>query len=353
VLIGICNFGYEQILNLLTHKYMDESDDVRRTNRVIKYNKHMVTIVFCIIISALFCIGFYLWQRNTGENDSVIENFDFVVIGGEPTVLYNGDLYQYKSNIGWEILTVTEKVKQVFTCEQLEYLDVAGKIHCDEYMKLMNSLYSSKENIPLLPGHYFDSSKQIYEINQKEAFEMVNGQIHGDFRALLESNTIIYHNLRELGYYEMDEAVRMLSGDKILTMSGNVYRLYLNDDAVSPLKWTYELQLVHDDNDIVHIDGTSVSTVGVNRDGKAVLWSIYDSPDISAWNNIVTAVHGDSFVAALTNSGSILFKHYEKEISVRVESIVGEWTDIVDITAYYSRLFAIDKYGNCYEVDCK
>ena len=110
------------------------------------------------------------------------------------------------------------------------------------------------------------------------------------------------------------------------------------------------MQRIYDGGDAVYINGWSGFLAGITKEGRAILWSRYDTPDISDWENLTSIVHGNSFVAALTNEDKVLYKHYNDNVSVQAEEIVSEWTNILEIASYFDSLYAIDKEGKCYGV---
>jgi len=287
--------------------------------------------------------------QTTMESDTT---FDFVVSAGIPTILYKGDLYQYHSDCEWKLLEDAGKVKQIVTAEDLQYLDVNGKLHIEEYMtsmeEAMEASYKEGVNFPSGAGHYYYLAGKALEANEQHAFEWINGDATNGLMALLSDGRILYHDLQDFYTYDFDEEIKILSGNKILTQAGDIYRFVLEEPK--PLKYEVNMQKIYDGGDAVYINGWSGFLAGITKEGRAILWSRYDTPDISDWENLTSIVHGNSFVAALTNENKVLYKHYDDEVSLQVEELVSEWTNIVGIASYFDNIYAIDKEGNCYGV---
>lgn len=304
-------------------------------------------IILLTVISLTACS-----PQTTMESDTT---FDFVVSAGIPTILYKGDLYQYHSDCEWKLLEDTGKVKQIVTAEDLQYLDVNGKLHIEEYMtsmeEEMEAAYKEGWNFPSGAGHNYYLAAKALEANEQYAFEWINGHAPNGLMALLSDKRILYHDLEGFQTYDFDEEIVMLSDEKILTKSGNIYRFVLEEPK--PLKYEVNMQRIYDGGDAVYINGWSGFLAGITKEGRAILWSRYDTPDISDWENLTSIVHGNSFVAALTNENKVLYKHYDDEVSLQVEELVSEWTNIVGIASYFDNIYAIDKEGNCYGVEMK
>ena len=136
-------------------------------------------IILLTVISLTACS-----PQTTMESDTT---FDFVVSAGIPTILYKGDLYQYHSDCEWKLLEDTGKVKQIVTAEDLQYLDVNGKLHIEEYMtsmeEEMEAAYKEGWNFPSGAGHnYYLAVAKLFKIeivSYSTAESLYNGNKRG------------------------------------------------------------------------------------------------------------------------------------------------------------------------------
>lgn len=303
----------------------------------MKLFKNKWIMVFLILIIGLVSfLGICLLQ----DNDIV--PVDLAVVAKQPVILYDGIVYQHEEN-GWKALDYTEEIKQIFSDEEyLCVLDVIGKLHCDKLPDPYDFGMS---------GAIYDMAEQALSINEEQKFITANGHVLSDFKALLsDGSTIIYENIDKFENIVMDEKVAMLSGNYILTVSGNVYSLSLNDATVP---FVPELELVYDGGDIAYIDAaeTAPRCIGLTKDGKAMIWSEIASPDISDWDDLVKVVHGFNYAAGLTSKGKVLFIHYDEAKSAELEDSFKEWKDIIGIEAYFRSVYGVDKEGKVFVID--
>ena len=309
----------------------------------LKFLKNKWTItVFILIIGFAIFIGIYSLQ------DEDIVPVDLAVVAKRPVLLYDGVVYRHDENEGWKKLDYNKKIKMVCSDEaQLCVLDVVGKIHCDELPD------SSEPGLPLTTAGYFQRAQDALSINEEEGFSLINGHVKivAGFTALLTDGYILYQELGIYKRFQMEAEVHMLSGFFVLTKSGNVYELIVNESpyiAKEP-----ELKLVYGGGDCVYIDASenALRCVGLMKSGKAMVWSEIDSPDISDWSDLVRVVHGFNYVAGLTSKGKVVFKHYDDTKSAEMEGVFKTWDDIIGIEAYFSSVYGIDKNGEVFVVD--
>ncbi len=184
---------------------------------------------------------------------------DLAVVAKQPVILYDGIVYQHEEENGWKTLDYAEEIKQIFSDEEyLCVLDVIGKLHCDKLPDPYDFGMS---------GAIYDIAEQALSINEEQKFITANGHVLSDFKALLsDGSKIIYENIDKFENIVMEEKVAMLSGNYILTVSGNVYSLSLNDATVPfvpELEDSFKAW-----KDIIGIEAYFSSVYGVDKEGK-------------------------------------------------------------------------------------
>lgn len=315
---------------------------------MMKLFKHKWTIISAILIAVATLgnfLGFYLNREDEATG------YDLAIIDRQPMMLYEGQVYQYDKGT-WTMLDFEEKIKQITSDEQrLCVLDTKGKLHIKGGVTLAQ--LEEKGRVALTTGYVLYMAEEAVTLNEKIKFVNINDHINIlDFRALLKNGSILYRNKDEYHEYKPEEKIKMLSGGFALATSGNVYLLQFESHGDgSPV--IPESELIYDGGDITYIDAcpTANRGIGIRKDGTAVIWSDLETPDVSNWSNLVTAVHGFNYAAAVTDSGEVLFTHYDEAITADVVEYTSRWTDIVEIEAYYNSLYAVDREGNCFGVD--
>lgn len=301
----------------------------------MKLFKNKWTIITLILIIGLATLlGTYLLR----DNDIV--PVEMAVVAKQPVILYDGTAYRHEEENTWQALNYPEKIKQVFTDEEyLCVLDVNGKLHCDE----LPDPYAMG-----MAGATFYMAEQALAINEEQDFFLVNGHVLGGVIALLPDGSLLYPALDEYKNALVDEEVTMLSEGYMLTKSGNVYKMLVND-----ITGTLEMELIYDGGDITYIDASDSAfrCVGLTKDGKAVIWSDIASPDISDWNDLVKVVQGFNYVAGLTSKGEVVFRHYDVTKSTALEDSFDAWKDIIGIEAYFSSVYGVDKEGKVFVIN--
>ncbi len=338
--------------------------------------------------------------------------FAFAVVDEIPTVLYADSVYQYGTSIdrdfsedaaatsangnlsedpamassAWTPLKNVTDATRLFSGEYLGYLDAAGKLHYETYFEEIALAMEEGKQLSTLAYYYHDLAKQALEINEKEPFVAVNGPINSDFRALLQDGSVIYYDFHEFKHYKPQEEIRKLVGPFLLTASGNVYMLYMDNSSPLSSERKVICDLVYGGGNITDISGSAKGFVGLTAEGKAVTWvsewwkEQHALPDLSDWENLKEVILGDSgLVAGLTVDGKVICRHVDENITQKLQTILKDWGDtddeeagtggegteihdaesdtdgegsgIVAIEEYHQKLYAIDKDGNCYGVD--
>ncbi len=317
----------------------------KEMDSMMKLFRHKWTIIGAILI-AVSALGIFLGFHLNQEEEVV--GYDLAIVDRQPMMLYEGQVYQYDKGI-WTMLEYEEKIKQIFSGETLCFLDINGKIYY-EGETLLSDL-EKEGNVPLSSALTLYMTEKALALNAEQKFVIVNHNVENSgFQALLSDGSILYPKLDEYESFRVDDEIVMLSGGYILTESGNVYSLRLYEYIYPTMP---EYALIYDGGDITYIDAcpTANRGIGIREDGTAVIWSDLVAPDVSHWSNLVTAVHGFNYAAAVKDSGEVLFTHYDEAITADVVEYTSRWTDIVEIEAYYNSLYAVDREGNCFGVD--
>ena len=314
---------------------------------MMKLFKHKWTIISAILI-AVSALGIFLGFYLNREEEAT--GYDLAIVEGQPMMLYEGQVYYYNKGI-WTMLDFEEKIRQITSDELgLCVLDTKGKLYWDREVTLSQL---EEGRVALTTAYAMDMAEKAEALNEKIKFVNINDNINYlDFRALLKDGSILYQDGDEYHKYKPEEKIKMLSGGFALATSGNVYLLQFESHGDgSPI--IPESELMYDGGDITYINAcpTAHRGIGIRENGTAVIWSDLETPDVSGWSNLVTAVHGYNFAAAVTDSGKVLFTHYDEAITADVVEYTSRWTDIVDIEEYFSSLYAVDREGNCFGVD--
>ena len=117
-----------------------------------------------------------------------------------------------------------------------------------------------------------------------------------------------------------------------VTPNGAVNFVGLNFDGADAIEsWT----------DIISIAVGGEFTVGLKRDGTAVLAKIDETYDYSLWSDIVEVAVGEQFAVGLKSDGTVLAKGTDGYGETKLD----DWTDIVQIDTGWQHTVGLDKYG--------
>lgn len=266
------------------------------------------------------------------------------VVGGQPVVLHHGIVYMNNDSGEWSALDSSVGIKQVLSGE---------KVLCmlDEEGNIFYGGHDVEEGMPLGSSYteYMANQALTYNIDNKMQF--VNHSLDwSDFRAMIDDNIIIYQDGNGYSEFRLSEKVLMLSGMFILSETGNVYRLDLQEGE-SGEKEPPVLELVYDKGDITFIDAaeSAARCIGLTKDHQAVIWSDLPTPDLSDWGNLVKVVHGFNYVAGLTQSGNVLFAHYDE--NYEMPHTLSDWESIIGIESYFNFIYGIKNDGEWVKVE--
>lgn len=303
----------------------------------------MILLIGVIILTSIW-LFVYDWQRS--ETSTTV--LDLAIANEQVYVLFDGIVYRNQEG-AWEALEYNEKMKQIFSGDHFCALGESGRLYYENEESLSELL--KKGNVSLGSVAITFRTEEALDINEEQKFVLINHNVGDrDFRAMLSDNSLIFHNGELYEKYRLDEKTTMLSGSYILSVSGDVYRLHLNENT---WPFTTEFLKVYEEGDIMLIDATDAGGdhgIGLTTKGKTVILSNgiwYDGPD---WNQLVKVVQGDHFVAGLTEDGKVLFKHYDVGKTAEIQEKISNWTDIVAIEDYFQSLYGIDKNGNIVSV---
>ena len=306
--------------------------------------KYHTPYVMILLIGVIILISIWLSDYDWKRNDTSTTILDLAIADGQAYVLFDGIVYRNQEG-AWEALEYNEKMKQIFSGDHFCALGKSGKVYYEMEQSLSDLL--KKGNVPLGSAAIMSRTEEALAINEEQKFVLINHNVGDwDFRAILSDTSLIFHNGELYKKYRLDEKTTMLSGSYILSASGNVYRLHLNEDSAP---YTPELKKVYEEGNVVFIDAIDASGdhgIGLTAEGKTVILSNgiwYEGPD---WKQLVKVVQGDRFVAGLTEEGKVLFKHYDVDKTAEIQAEISNWTDIVAIEDYYQSLYGIDNNGN-------
>ncbi len=322
------------------------------------------TIISCVVLIGITSFVTVLFLQSTKNITAQLKKVPKVlsIADGEPVSLYEGEVYRYTKEGRWEKQEFAEKIEQVISGEYLNLLDAKGALYGNSILaeELFESGYVPNNGA----GYIFEMASKALEINGEQPFIMVNGSVMSNFRALTEDNRILYQRSDEYDYYKMDEKVAQLSGDYILTEDGNVYLLKVTeqdayDKTTGNIVRNYipELKRVHSNGEIVYINAADTANrcIGLTRKGTAkVFWEDLKAPEVSDWKKLKKVVQGFFFEVGLTQNGQVLLAYEAQDTQKqaemeKLEKVLSDWKDMVDIEEYYGTIYGLDSDGKIYK----
>lgn len=193
--------------------------------------------------------------------------------------------------------------KQIIDGEIPCAIDTNGKI-------LFEELPEQEDILSLSSAYAYEMARKLLEINEEQKFLCLSDSLLCSPVALLEGNVLLYPRSGQYETYQMEEEVQMLSGNYVLTKSGNVCRVA----SESPAWDENVVRSVYDGGDIVAIgaDQNSGLCIGVSEQGNIVSIECSSAraqkvqEEVGAWNGLVNIAVSDTKVCGVKADGECI-----------------------------------------------
>ena len=261
--------------------------------------------VCCILICSLFIFCIIIHLYNNSDLQFFTSKQILTMFNNMPYIFSDDGIYEYKNENCWKKIESDVDIKQVVDGEIPCAIDMNGKVLCEAFP-------DQEENLPLSSAYAYDMAKQLLERNKEQGFLWLSDSLLISPIALLEGNVILYPRSGQYEVYQMKEDVQMLSGNFVLTKSGNVYR---------------------------------VASEAPNWD-ESVVSSVYDGGDIV----VIGADQNADLCIGLTGQGKVVCIECGSPRAEKVQNEIESWSEIVNIAVSTTKICGLKADGECVEI---
>lgn len=259
--------------------------------------------IYYILISFLLVFGIMICSRDSSD----IKYFDvtqtLTMFNNKVYLFSDEGIYEYKYEKAWKRVESDVTVIQVIDGEIPCAIDTNGKI-------LFEELPEQEDILSLSSAYAYEMARKLLEINEEQKFLCLSDSLLCSPVALLEGNVLLYPRSGQYETYQMEEEVQMLSGNYVLTKSGNVCRVA----SESPAWDENVVRSVYDGGDIVAIgaDQNSGLCIGVSEQGNIVSIECSSAraqkvqEEVGAWNDLVNIAVSDTKVCGVKADGECI-----------------------------------------------
>lgn len=326
-------------------KYLPEYD--KGGGGQLKKNRQIIIYILAVVL--LFGVAVIAIVR--GKKQDLPDQF--AVFGQTPYVLKNGLVFRYVGETNWELVELSESVKQLIPGQEFCVLFESGKIHYEGSLSI-------EENMPLTGAFYSDMAQQLLNINKTTIFAGVSNAVTSDAIVLLNDGTVLVQTVDGYQVCELEEKAAAVSGSYILTEMGNLY--FREENSIVS-------QCIYGGQDLVSITTSAfdgLACIGLKEDGSVISFGkgwqrdpysgmlelIWVELPVADWKDIAWVTQGNHFAVGLTKKGQLLYAgDFTEAVNEAVRKELSTWDQMIAVFAYNTTLYGLKADGSCVSIE--